>query len=39
LPVPLPTSLSPVGSLIMPRTASAAGFWSASDQKLYFAPM
>jgi hypothetical protein len=38
LPVPLPMSLSPVGSLIMPRSANAKGSCSASEVRLTFAP-
>ena len=38
LPVLTPTSSSPVGSLTMPRTASAAGFCRYSDNRLNFAP-
>ena len=38
LPVLTPASFLPVGSLTMPRNASAAGSWRDSDQRLNFAP-
>jgi hypothetical protein len=38
LPVDTPASSSPVGSLTMPRAATAAAFWSNCDRKLILPP-